>query len=94
MASAHRKKSRRTNIWIMFLALCLIELMAYTWVRVQHVRTGYEIGRLTTENRELKERQTLLRGELARLRATSRLARIAVEMGLKRPEPGQIQSLP
>ena len=79
---------------MLLLVLCLAELLAYTWVRVQHVRTGYEIGRLTSENRQLKERQTLLKGELARLRAPSRLARIAAEMGLRRPEPAQIQTLP
>lgn len=78
----------------MLLILCLVELLAYTWFRVQHVRTGYEIGRLTAENRRLKEKQNVLKVELAKLRSPARLARIASEMGLKRPEPSQIRSIP
>ncbi len=94
MAQAKRKKKPKNRIWIVLLAFCLVELLAYTWFRVQHVRTGYEVGRLTAENRRLKEQQNLLKVEVARLRSPSRLVRIAGEMGLKRPEPNQIQSIP
>ena len=94
MARSNRIKSRKVTIWIVLLMICLVELLAYTWFRVQHVRTGYEIGRLTEKNSRLKEQQNLLKVELARLRSPARLSRIAGEMGLKRPEPGQIRSIP
>ncbi|MEA3230603.1 MAG: cell division protein FtsL [Thermodesulfobacteriota bacterium] len=94
MARPNRKKNRRTGVWIVLLIICLAELLGYTWFRVQHVRTGYEIGQLTGENRRLKEQQNILRAELARLKSPARLARIAGKLGLKRPEPTQIRSLP
>ena len=94
MARSNRKKSRKTGVWIILLIICLVELLAYTWFRVQYVRTGYEIGELTGENRRLKEQRNILRVEMARLKSPARLVRIAGELGLKRPEPTQIQSLP
>ena len=62
--------------------ICFGELLGYTWFRVQHVRTGYEIGRLTEVNRRLKEQRNILKVELARLKSPARLARIARELGL------------
>ncbi len=94
MARPNRKKNRRTGVWIVLLIICLVELLGYTWFRVQHVRTGYEIGQLTGENRRLKEQQNILRAELARLKSPARLVRIASKLGLKRPEPAQIRSIP
>ena len=94
MARPNRKKNRRTGVWIVLLIICLVELLGYTWFRVQHVRTGYEIGQLTGENRRLKEQQNILRAELARLKSPARLVRIAGKLGLKRPEPAQIRSIP
>jgi len=94
MARSNRKKSQKTGAWLILLIICLVELLAYTWFRVQHVRTGYEIGELTGENRRLEEQQNILRAELARLKSPARLVRIAGELGLKRPEPTQIRALP
>jgi cell division protein FtsL len=94
MARSNRRKSRKTGTWIILLIICLVELLAYTWFRVQHVRTGYEIGKLTAENSRLKEQRNILRVEIARLKSPARLVRIADELGLKRPEPTQIRSLP
>jgi cell division protein FtsL len=94
MARSNRRKSRQTGTWIILLIICLVELLTYTWFRVQHVRTGYEIGKLTAENSRLKEQRNILRVEIARLKSPARLVRIADELGLKRPEPTQIRSLP
>lgn len=94
MARSNRKKNRKTGVWIMLLTICLFELLAYTWFRVQHVRIGYEINKLTENNRRLKEQQNLLKAELARLKSPARLIRIAGELGFKRPDPDQIRSLP
>jgi cell division protein FtsL len=80
--------------WIVLLAICLIELFAYTWFRVQHVRTGYEIGKITARTQRLNEERNQLTAEMAELKSRARITKIANELGLKQPEPAQVHVIP
>ena len=81
--------------WALILVALIIDLFAFTWVREEYRRTGYDISRLTIRNQALLERKDALKIELARLRSPARIAEIAREqLGLKMPEPEQVRALP
>ncbi len=94
MARPNRRKPKKIGTWILLLAICLAEVFAYTWCRVQYVRNGYEIGNITTLTRQLKEDRNRLTAEMARLKSPARIAKIAYEMGLKQPDPNQVHVMP
>jgi cell division protein FtsL len=81
--------------WALILVALIAELFAFTWVREEYRRTGYDISRLTLRNQALLERKDALKIELARLRSPARIAEIAREqLGLKMPEPEQVRAIP
>lgn len=87
---------RRTGLmWVAVLSLVVVELLFYTWCRVQCTRTGFLITEESNRNKELKMAQNSLNIELARLKAPeniSRMARQELDMGM--PEPQQIILVP
>ncbi|RTZ96577.1 MAG: hypothetical protein DSY90_10055 [Deltaproteobacteria bacterium] len=94
MARPNRKKPRRVGTWIVLLIICVAELFAYTWCRVQHVRTGYEITKITARTRQLNEERNRLITEMAQLKSLARMTKIAHELGLKQPDPAQVRVIP
>jgi cell division protein FtsL len=100
MAESPSKTKRRVDPKILvwggvLLGLFIAELFLYTWVRVQCVRVGYEIGALNKEQRNLTELQDNLRVELARLKSPQRITKIAREkLGLTLPAPKQMMVMP
>jgi cell division protein FtsL len=82
-------------LWLSLLCVFIAELLAYTWVRVQCVRVGYEISTLNKEQERLNELQANFKVELARLKAPQRITRIAREkLGLTLPAPEQMKVMP
>ena len=79
----------------MLLLVFVVELLAYTWCRVQYVNIGYELSRVTGKHAALVTLQNSLKVELARLKSPARIEKIAREkLGLVRPIPEQIITLP
>jgi cell division protein FtsL len=100
MAESPSKTKRRLDpralVWGgVLIGIIIAELFVYTWVRVQCVRVGYEIGALTKEQRQLTELQDNLKVELARLKSPQRITKIAREkLGLTLPAPKQMMVMP
>ena len=68
------------------MSVFIIELLFYTWCRVQNVQVGYEISDQTQNQRQLETYQNNLKIELARLKSPDRINRIATQqLGLITP---------
>ncbi len=73
------------------MVICIMELFAYTWCRVQCIGMGYEIAGETQNHQKLLKWQKHLMVELARLKSPDRIVRIArTKLNLVMPEPKQI----
>lgn len=92
-----RRPGLRRNlfIWTAVLSLVVVELVFFTWCRVQCVRIGYQIAREDRQQQELSKLQSNLKIELARLKTPGNVSRIArEELSLAMPEPQQIVVVP
>lgn len=99
MATNRKKTSKTftggTMIWVLVLSLFIMELLFYTWCRVQCVQTGIAIGQKNRSIQELHTLQNNLQIELARLKAPERISHIARnQLALDLPEPGQVIVVP
>jgi uncharacterized protein HemX len=52
-----RRNPKLIALWLLLLCALIVELLGYTWVRVQCVRVGYEIAVLNRETLRLTELQ-------------------------------------
>ncbi|MEW5723781.1 MAG: cell division protein FtsL [Thermodesulfobacteriota bacterium] len=98
-----RRGNRRTAVYYsahrgrFFVALAAAFLfvsfsLAIVWSGHQIVQTGYDISRLQKETADLTDYNRKLKVELANLTALDRLEQVARdELGLRLPEPGQVQ---
>ncbi len=86
---------KQAGIWVVIMGIFILQLLGYTWCRVQCFRVGYEISREGERHRELLAMQNGLRIELARLQSPERIARIArKDLDLITPRPDQMVVLP
>jgi len=84
-----------TGIWMVLLMLFVLELLFYTWCRVQCVNIGYRINEETRRHQHLLKLQSSLKIELARLKSPARIAEIArTRLGMKMPDAKQTIVLP
>ncbi len=91
----HIRNPKIISIWIAFMIIFIMELLFYTWCRVQYVRTGYQISEIVEIQKQLKSLQSNLKIEAARLKSPERIARIAREkLGLSIPKPEQMVVVP
>ena len=89
------KHQSYTWVWIVFMALFMIELFFYTWCRVQCTRVGYAISKATADHKEGLAIRNNLKIERARLKSPQRIARIAKKrLGLITPKPEQTIIIP
>ena len=87
-------KWRTTGTWILLMALFIMQLLVYTWCRVQCVRVGYEIARESDNYQKLMGIQNTLKIELERLKSPQRIASIAqYQLGLISPASQQIRMI-
>ena len=98
MVKKKKRKQRNPKVTITFLCLMLVfivELLFYTWCRVQSVRIKYEITEQRSRIRQLSAMQDNLTIELARLKSPSRIAKIAkTQLGLITPTSKQTILMP
>ncbi len=64
-------------MWMVMMSIFIVELLFYTWCRVQNVQHGYEISREAHNQKQLIAYQSSLKIELARLKSPDRIAQIA-----------------
>jgi len=84
-----------TVVWIILMFFFIVELLFYTWCRVQNVRIGYEITQALAQHQQLVTMHNNLKIETARLKSPERISKIAREqLGLTTPSPGQVIVLP
>ena len=73
-------------MWMVMMFIFIVELLFYTWCRVQNVQNGYEISREAHNQKQLVTYQNSLKIELARLKSPDRIAQIAKQqLGLIMP---------
>jgi len=98
MVARNRKTvrpQRITGIWMVLLTLFILELLFYTWCRVQCVNIGYQLNEETRRHQQLLKLQSNLKIELALLKSPARIAEIArTRLGLKIPDAKQTIVLP
>lgn len=93
--TAKSPKRRMSPLWVAVLSMFVVELLFYTWCRVQCTRTGYLITEESNRNQELKMVRNSLNIELARLKAPENISRVARnKLGMGMPEPQQIVLVP
>ncbi len=86
MTNKDTRKFRTTGMWMVMMAIFIIELLFYTWCRVQNVQHGYDISKETQNQEQLITYQNNLKIELARLKSPDRIAQIAKQqLGLIMP---------
>jgi len=82
--------NQKAVTWIIIMAVFIIQLLVYTWCRMQCVRTGYEISKETDNYHKQIAIQNTLKIELERLKSPERIARIAkYQLGLVTPDEHQ-----
>lgn len=92
-----RKKRNPKTLVVLFavMAFFIVELLFYTWCRVQSVRVKYQIAAETAKHEHLVELRDNLKIEIARLKSPRRITEIARrQLGLTTPTAGQIVSIP
>ena len=93
-----KKKARNPKVLaacLIFMGLFIVELLFYTWCRVQCIQVRYEISELGTHQEQLKRLQDNLKIELARLKSPQRIAKIArQQLGLVVPTSKQLIIIP
>lgn len=98
MARKVQKKNgdvRITGIWIIFMAVFIVELFIYTWSRVNCIGVGYDITKETKKQHELIALQNNLKIELASLKSPERIEKIAKDqLGLRTPGKNQTIVIP
>ena len=86
---------QHAGLWALIMGIFIVELLVYTWFRVQCTQVGYEINRATETQKRQIALQNSLKIELARLKSPERIVRIATDnLNLVMPQPEQIMSLP
>jgi cell division protein FtsL len=93
--SSAQGKKRMTVVWIILMFFFIVELLFYTWCRVQNVRVGYEITQALAQHQQLVTMHNNLKIETAHLKSPERISKIAREqLGLTTPSPRQVIVLP
>ena len=86
-----RQRDRRIVRELLGFALIVLvlggALLAYTWVHIEILRTGYEVTRLEKELHTLTEQERRLRLEAARLSHPQRVKERAIrDLGMETPK--------
>ena len=92
-----RSNPRAIALWLGmgFMAIFILELLVYTWFRVQCTQTGYEITHAQNCYQQLLTTKNSLKIELARLKSPERIAgKAKEELGLVMPTSKQMVVMP
>jgi cell division protein FtsL len=93
----NRKKKKKTQsrqlvfIYLGLMLAFIVELLFYTYCRVQSTQVSVDISNERARYEELESLRDSLKVELARLKSPKRIAKIAgQQFGLVMPESNQI----
>ncbi len=90
----HGRRSRQSGLRLRVIGVGLLVMMlccALVWVRLQVVRTGYDLSTARDVEQQLGHEGRELALELTTLTSPRRLERLArTRLGMQLPEPGQI----
>lgn len=90
----NRNNWRTAGTWILLMVLFMMQLLVYTWCRVQCVRVGYEISQESDNYQKLISIQNSLKIELERLKSPQRIASIAqYQLGMITPTSQQTRMI-
>lgn len=84
-----RRRARELGLVLLILVPLGVALLAYTWIHLQVIGTGYEIRRLESRVEELADQERVLLLEAARLESPERLREEAVQLGMVSPRVEQ-----
>jgi cell division protein FtsL len=84
------RRSREMKIFGMALTVLCLLVLSYTWQHFKSIEYGYRIAELTAQRDSLLESNRALRLEEASLRGPDRIDRLAREMNMVPPQPGQV----
>ena len=77
------------KLWLVILTILLVFI--YLWGRIEIVNKGYEIEGYIAKRNDLEKINKKLKSEIASFTSLVRVEKRAVnELGLSKPEPGQI----
>ena len=94
-AEKKRLRFKILAIWFSLMSIFFVELLIYTWCRVQCVRIGYEMTKEADHYRSVTTWQNNLKVEIAHLKSPERLASIAKhQLHLAIPTPEQMIIIP
>lgn len=94
-AQTQQAKRRTGALWVVLLSLFVVELLFYTWCRMECVQTGIAITAESNRQKELQLLKNSLKIEMARLKAPESISRVARErLALAMPDPEQIVVVP
>jgi cell division protein FtsL len=81
---------RTAGLWVLILSIFILQLMVYTWSRIQCREIGYNISEQAEKYRDQLGVQNNLKIELARLKSPERISKKAQELGMINPTPEQM----
>jgi cell division protein FtsL len=88
-----RRRARELVAVLIALLPAGVALLAYTWIHLEVVRTGYRIDALERRLHRSAQIERQLRLEASYLGGPERVARRAAsELGMRAPEPGEVVS--
>ncbi|HAO22722.1 MAG: hypothetical protein BWK80_08710 [Desulfobacteraceae bacterium IS3] len=89
------QRFRGMGTWFLLMSVFIVQLLFYTWCRVQCTQVGYEVSKEASRYQRLLTFQNHLKVELASLKSPERLASIATaRLGLINPSSEQVVILP
>jgi cell division protein FtsL len=88
MDDPQRRREMKT-FGVVLTLLCLL-VLSYAWQHFKAVEYGYKISELKVQRDNLTEMNRALRLEEASLRDPERIDKLAKNMGMISPQPGQV----
>lgn len=87
------QRSREMRVFSFALAFLCLLVLSYAWQHFKSIEYGYKIADLKVQRDNLSEMNRALHLEEASLREPGRIDKLAKEMGLISPQPGQVMQL-
>jgi cell division protein FtsL len=84
------QRNREMKVFGVALAFLCLLVLSYAWQHFKSIEYGYRIAELKSQRDSLAESNRALRLEEASLRSPDRIDRLAREMNMIPPQPGQV----
>ena len=87
------KRRREMSLFGITLSVLFLFVMVYLWQHFSAIEYGYRIEQLKVQRDSIVESNRALSLEAASLKDLSRIERLALQMGMRRPADGQWQPM-